>query len=122
MRIEGGDSQRDHVLDIIRNNFSRGCKLDRQARNMMGAIQYAFSGQDTGGNPRRFLRNYEEYLRSTYNEDQADLAMQLSNPEAIAAFDSIMNELRQNFDTITASGAEAVEEYCSRLLELIEGK
>ncbi|MEW6407944.1 MAG: hypothetical protein AB1465_04605 [Patescibacteria group bacterium] len=122
MSVEGGgDSRAPTVMDITRRSFAEGFRLNPHAFNIPLGVEYAFRDPPPE-NPKRFLKHYEEHAAETYSPEDVQEIMRLSDPEAVAAFDAIIDELRQNFDAIKAAGPATVQDYCERLRTLVKPK
>lgn len=103
MGIENGDdSLNPHHSDAIRKLLSRW-ELDIDARNVFARLDFAVfagkSGKQFSVSP---LPRYRDYLtqRAGTPPEEVELTMSLSDLQAVAAFDRVVDEFNTDIDRI----------------------
>lgn len=142
MSIERGDSQppieENPIYQTTKNNFDIGYKLDIDAINVwirLGSVETLKKIGDKYLPTLPPLPHYEEYIREAnlrnaktdkgraHGEAFITLIMERSDPEAIAAFDKLVDEFNADFERMKREkDYQAMEDFARRGDALTQSK
>jgi|SRR3989344_4304069 len=122
----GQEHESSTIEKIIEEEFSTGDKLEQgSVRNLVeGIYNWINAGEEKRKeweweSPEKFLVHYEDDVRKRYAPKTADLIMEKSDPEAVASFNEIVDEMRASSNHILQEGVSMAEPYLERLRKLI---
>ena len=105
MSVEGGGDSpkmREHIKKRVDQGFSDGRKLYGDSYNEFGWLIAYVDIDSVQMIPPNYLplKHYEEYIRAHSPQDELDYVMQLSDPEAVAAYNKFIDELNADLERI----------------------
>jgi hypothetical protein len=121
MEIEkGGNELPEHIQEI----FEAGAKLNHDVANTVLAIEAWFTLYGSEKKPAvkfaDLLFHYKEATIQQYGAEVANAILDRSDPEAVAKFDAIIDEMRKKVAATTVPQREDFQEDIDKLRKLVE--
>lgn len=109
-------------------SFNGGCKMDHDAINVWGSLSFVLPGLSQTWDRVTPRRHYKEYVmesdkKNNENQKYADFVMERSDPQAVAAFDALVDEFNADLERIKREkDYNALKNFLARAKELVYSK
>lgn len=125
-----GEAPEEHskIYQYAMERFDAGCNLDHDSMNVWNSLAYVMPAVPQSldkAKPRRHYRDYTAEIDQSHGEngEYVEMIMQRSAPEAVSAFDALVDEFNADLDRIKLErDFEAIKRFVNKAKELVYSK